>query len=47
MYSGYYYCDGLEYNIGKWWICDDDKITIFRGYSKNINDELSHRNKQK
>ena len=47
MDSGNYFCGVLYYSTGTWWNCDDDTITKYSGYPKNVYDILSKENKQK
>ena len=47
MDSGHYACDILDYNTGTWWNCDDDTITKYSGYPKNLYGNLSKENEQK
>ena len=47
MISGHYVCDILEYNIVTGWNCDDDTITKYSGYPKNVYDNLSKYNEPK
>ena len=46
MYSGHYVCDILDYNTGTWWNCDNEQITKYSGYPKNVYDNLSKENEQ-
>ena len=47
MDSGHYVCDVLDYNTWTWRNCDDDTITNYSGYPKNVYDNLSKDNEQK
>ena len=47
MDTGHYVCDVLDYNIGTWWNCDDEKITQYPGYPMNVYNDLSSDKKQK
>ena len=40
-------CGVLDYNTGAWWNFDDDTITRYSGYPKNVYDNLSKENEQK
>ena len=42
MGSCRYYSDVLDHNTGIWWICDNEKMTDFRGYLDNVYDGLLH-----
>ena len=41
MDKGHYFCDGLDYNTGTWWNCDDETITQYPGYPMNVYNDLS------
>ena len=45
--SSHYVCDVLDYSKGTWRNCDDDTITNYSGYPKNVYDYLSNKNEQK
>ena len=47
MDSGHYVCDGLDYNLGTWCNCDDDRIDNYSGYPENIYDNVFNENEQK
>ena len=47
MDSDHYVCGVLDYNTGAWWNFDDDTITRYSGYPKNVYDNLSKENEQK
>ena len=38
--EGHYICDVLDYITGTWWKCDDEIITKYTKYPKNVNDEF-------
>ena len=40
-YSVHYICGVLDYKKGTWWNFDDDIITKYSGYPKNVYDNLS------
>ena len=46
MDSFHYVCDVLDNIRGRWWNCNNDTITNYSGYLKNVYDILSNKNKK-
>ena len=47
MDKGNYVCDVLDYSTGKWWNCDDEKVTQYPGYPMNVYNNVSSDKEQK